>query len=319
MPSPGTPRHPPRDGIRVSSAHDGFEIVGGTSADPFGSRAQPAYRAERAIWQDVLGRELWFHFGVYSPMGTNTLDAVGARYFEQQLAVAGIEPDSRVERVLDVGFGWGATLLHLARRHPRCARIDGINASESQIRFAATRVRAGRVADRVHLYLGDAQDLYLIPDPQPRYDVVVLRGSVGNLTPNTLDATLRAIAERTALGARMLISETCLTTSAGRLAHPHRTTVSELAGLLERHSFAVLDLRELPGVDDATAWLDAVRANIEARVPEPQVPSIAALRDVADNLSMALHAGLAGVYSVVARRVPERPGRGGWPARSQSA
>ena len=32
-------------------------------------------------------------------------------------------------RILDVGFGWGTTLLHLAERFPDCPRIDGVNIS----------------------------------------------------------------------------------------------------------------------------------------------------------------------------------------------
>jgi hypothetical protein len=136
-----------------------------------------------------------------------------------------------------------------------------------------------------------------------------------------LDATVRCIAARTAPGARIVISETFYATPVAnyrtlirdevdRLAFGHRKTISTLVGVLERYSFAILDLRELPDVDDATRWLDALRRNIEHDVPRPLPQAIAELRDVADNLSMALHSGLAGVYSVIARRLPVRPSGG---------
>jgi cyclopropane fatty-acyl-phospholipid synthase-like methyltransferase len=302
----------------MTTVGDGFEVVTGATVDPYGIRVEQVYQDDPAVWQAAIGRELWFQFGLYVAGGPNSLDDVGKRYFEQQLTLAGIAPGVRLRRVLDVGFGWGTSLAHLAHRHPLCPRIDGINLSEPQVRYAADRIATTPFAERVHLYLGNAKDIDLIPDPEPTYDLVILRGTIAHLTPSTLEATLRGIAARTGPGAQMVVSETLCTApvernrsaipvQADRLACRHHRTISELARLLERHSFAVLDLRELPGVNDATRWLDAVRTNIEQEVVDPPPRPIAELRDVADNLSMALHTGLAGVYSLIARRLLVRP------------
>lgn len=304
----------------MTTVKDGFEVISGARTDPYRSRVEQVYRDDPEIWRAAIGDDLWFQFGLYARSGGNSLDDVGRRYFDRQLELAGITPAARLRRVLDVGFGWGTTLAHLAQRHPWCPRIDGINISEPQVRYAADRIAVSGFANRIHLYLGNAQDVDRIPDPEPGYDLVVLRGSIAHLPPETLEATLRGIAARTAPGARMVISETFYTTpieqyqsaipdEVDRLACGHRKTIAGLTRLLERHSFAVLDLRELPGVDHATRWLDAIRDNIEHFLVDPPPQPIAELRDVADNLSMALHAGLAGVYSVIARRLPVKPGR----------
>lgn len=293
----------------------GFEVVTGAAPDPYQQRIERAYGDDPAIWQVAIGAELRFCFGLYSPRGSNSLDQVGERYFDRQLELAGIWRGTQLRRVLDVGFGWGASLVHLARRQPGCPRIDGINVSERQVRHAADRIANSELTDRVRLYLGNAKDVASIPDPTPRYDLVVLRGVIAHLPPAVLDATLRGIATRTAPGARIVISGTFhavpvahrrppIADDLDRLALGHRTSVSTVVGLLERCSFMITDLRELPEVDDAIRWLDAVRGNIERDPARPLPRAIAELRDVADNLSMALDTGLAGVYSVIARRLP---------------
>jgi cyclopropane fatty-acyl-phospholipid synthase-like methyltransferase len=151
----------------VITPKDGFEVVTGAAANPYQRRVERVYCDDPAIWQAAIGTELWFQFGLYSPRGSNSLDQVGERYFDRQLELAGIGRGAQLRRVLDVGFGWGTTLVHLAQRHPGCPRVDGINVSERQVRYAADQIARSPLADRVRLYLGNAKDIDLIPDPTP--------------------------------------------------------------------------------------------------------------------------------------------------------
>jgi pre-sodorifen synthase len=291
----------------------GFDIITGPAADPYRPRVEQVYQDDPALWRTVIGDELWFQFGLYRD-DARSLDEAGARYFERQLDLAGLPERATVGRILDVGFGWGTTLLHMARRFPDCPRLDGVNVSMTQVCYAAERLAATGVADRVQLYRCNAQDIELIPDHEPAYDLIVLRGSIGHLTPATLEAAMKAISARAADNATLVISETLYNIPLGtyrsaipddvdRLACGHRKTLAYLTDILARNRFAIRNLQELPSGPEAIRWLDEVRTNIDRGLKLPPRPFLE-LRDVADNLSVALRVGTATVYSVIARRLP---------------
>jgi predicted O-methyltransferase YrrM len=292
-----------------------IDVITGPADDPYQPRVEAVYQDDPAIWRTVIGDELWFQFGLYQGDAARSLDEAGERYFARQLDLAGLPEEAPVGRILDVGFGWGTTLLHMARRFPHCPRIDGVNVSAAQGRYAAGRLAEAGVADRVRLYQCNAQDIELIPDREQPYDLVVLRGSIGHLTRPTLEAAMKAISVRVADNAPVVISETLYNIPLGayrsaipdevdRLACGHRKTLAYLTDVLERNSFAIRDLRELPSGSEAMRWLGEIRANIDRDVEPPAPRPFAELRDVADNLSVALRAGTATVYSIIARRLP---------------
>ncbi|MEO3755644.1 class I SAM-dependent methyltransferase [Streptomyces sp. B6B3] len=294
-----------------------WDVITGHADDPYQPRVEAVYEDDPATWRAVIGEELWFQFGLYddAPSSPRTLDEAGERYFDRQLDLAGLPPRAPLGRILDVGFGWGTTLLHMARRYPDCPRIDGVNISGPQTRYTADRLARAGIADRVRLYRCNAKDIELIPDHDPPYDLVVLRGSIGHLTPATLEAATKAISVRTADHAPVVISETLFTIpldayrsaipdEVDRLACGNRKTLAYLMDVLERNSFAVRDLQQLPSAREAVRWLAAVRGRIERHVAAPAPRPFEELRDVADNLSAALRAGTASVYSVIARRLP---------------
>ncbi|MCX5252614.1 methyltransferase domain-containing protein [Streptomyces canus] len=299
----------------MTTTNAGFDVITGLADDPYQSRVEAVYRDDPAMWRNAIGDELWFQFGLYDGDDNASLDQAGERYFARQLDLAGLREGARVGRILDVGFGWGTTLLHMAKRFPDCPRIDGVNISGPQVRYTADRLAKAGVADRVRLYRCNAQDLEQIPDREPPYDLVVLRGSIGHLTPSTLEAAMKAISVRTADNAVVVISETLYNVPLGdyrsvipdevdRLACGHRKTLAHLVEVLERNSFAVRDLQELPSGPDAIRWLNEIKANIDRDDALPGHRPFAEMRDVAVNLSAALSAGKASIYSVVARRLP---------------
>lgn len=297
----------------MTTTADSFDIISGLAEDPYQARVEQVYQDDPELWRTVIGEDLWFQFGLYGG-DARSLDEVGARYFDRQIDLAGLPEQARVGRILDVGFGWGTTLLHMARRFPDCPRIDGVNISDTQVSYAAGRLAAAGLADRIQLYHCNAQDIDLIPDREPGYDLIVLRGSIGHLTMPTLEAAMKAISVRATDNAALVISETlyniplidyesAIPDEVDRLACGHRKTLAYLTDVLARNSFAIRDLQELPSGPEAIRWLEEVGANIDRSLkllPQPFVE----LREVADNLSAALRAGKAGVYSVVARRLP---------------
>ena len=59
------------------------------------------------------------------------------------------------ERVLEIGCGWGALAAYLA---PHCAGLTGLTLSREQLAFAAARIAADGLGDRVALRLQDYRD-----------------------------------------------------------------------------------------------------------------------------------------------------------------
>jgi SAM-dependent methyltransferase len=63
------------------------------------------------------------------------------------------------ERVLEIGFGTGYTLVALARSVGSSGKVYGIDLSEGMCRMAEARVHKAHLADRVELTCGDAARL----------------------------------------------------------------------------------------------------------------------------------------------------------------
>jgi len=70
------------------------------------------------------------------------------------LRLSSLAPDAQV---LEIGCGWGATALHLARRHP--ARLVGLTLSEQQLVHAQRRAEVEGAAGQVDLRLQDYRDV----------------------------------------------------------------------------------------------------------------------------------------------------------------
>jgi len=70
------------------------------------------------------------------------------------LRLPSLAPDAQV---LEIGCGWGATALHLARRHP--ARLVGLTLSEQQLVHAQRRAEVEGAAGQVDLRLQDYRDV----------------------------------------------------------------------------------------------------------------------------------------------------------------
>jgi ubiquinone/menaquinone biosynthesis C-methylase UbiE len=72
------------------------------------------------------------------------------------LQMLGVQPG---EKVLEIGFGTGRSLIELARSVGPAGRVFGIDLSEKMRKIAQRRVRAKGLGERVELICGDALHL----------------------------------------------------------------------------------------------------------------------------------------------------------------
>ncbi len=207
-------------------------------------------------WRKAIGNYLLFQFGVYDDPGSKppiSLDESGIRYFERQLLLAGLE--ERIERpairrILDIGCGWGYILKYLAQRFPECARLDGINVSERQLRHCAAFYREQGLSDRINLYLCNAQDVDCLPDPQQPYDLVIIRGVISHFPNDLYEQAMHALFKRVSPGGQVIISdnlynitpdnyESDTPDNIDRLACRYRKTPDYFARVLEQSGASV--------------------------------------------------------------------------------
>jgi cyclopropane-fatty-acyl-phospholipid synthase len=84
------------------------------------------------------------------------------------------------ERVLDLGCGWGAWMLHAAKRYR--ARVFGTTSELQHAEFATDQFRFFGVADRCLVDVSDYYDL----DPPTEYDKIVSLDTFENTHPGQL-------------------------------------------------------------------------------------------------------------------------------------
>lgn len=113
------------------------------------------------------------------------------------------------DRVLDVGCGWGALLLFLAREY-RCRSL-GISPAGRQHEFIASRAAMLEVADLVDTAQGHFETVDL---PAGRFDAVSMLGSIVHMPDlDVVMARARTLLRR---GGRLYVSESCFRNAAAR-------------------------------------------------------------------------------------------------------
>lgn len=135
-------------------------------------RTNQHYDQDPRVFELFLDPTLKYSSGLYAP-GVATLH-------EAQLAKMDFVAEKiharESARVLDVGCGWGALVLHLATRF-ECV-VTGVTPSPSQARYIAERARQQGVADRVTIELGTFDSLDLA---NQRFDAVTMLGSITHM------------------------------------------------------------------------------------------------------------------------------------------
>jgi cyclopropane-fatty-acyl-phospholipid synthase len=90
------------------------------------------------------------------------------------------------ERVLDVGCGWGAFVIHAARHYG--VNAVGITLSPPQAELARRRIADAGLSDRVEVRVADYRDLH-----GERYDAIASIGMVEHVGENQIDVYARQL------------------------------------------------------------------------------------------------------------------------------
>ncbi|KVE29659.1 methyltransferase type 12 [Burkholderia singularis] len=296
-----------------------YTVIEGPDVSAYQEKVVYTYADDPEDWRKAIGNYLLFQFGVYDdPRSTPpiSLDESGIRYFDRQLQLAGLEAADRprIQRILDVGCGWGYILKYLAERFPECGRLDGINVSPSQLAFCARFHAEQDLTDRINLYQCNAQDVDLLPDPHISYDLVIIRGVISHFPNDLYERAMQKLAKRVRPGGQVIVSDNLYNESpdtyqsdthdeVDRLACKHRKTPAYFRQVLEHSGFTIEDMRVLPSNIDVARWLMDSKANIERHFTAADIPApLEELRVLAENWSVALIKNKVSTYSVIARK-----------------
>ncbi|MEJ2085879.1 MAG: methyltransferase domain-containing protein [Acidobacteriota bacterium] len=94
------------------------------------------------------------------------------------------------ERVLEIGFGTGHSLVELAHAAGSAGEVHGVDISEGMLEMAGRRVRDEGVADRVELRIGAVPPL---PYPDGCFDVVTLSFTLELFGQDLIDEVLAEV------------------------------------------------------------------------------------------------------------------------------
>ncbi len=101
------------------------------------------------------------------------------------------------ERVLDVGCGWGAFVIHAAREYG--VRAVGITLSPPQAELARRRIAEAGLSERVQVRVADYRDLR-----GERFDAIASIGMVEHVGENQIDVYAQKLADLLEPGGRLL-------------------------------------------------------------------------------------------------------------------
>ncbi|GAA2402323.1 hypothetical protein GCM10010191_07220 [Actinomadura vinacea] len=185
------------------------------------------------------------------------------------------------ERLLDVGCGWGALILFMAREYG-CASL-GVSPAARQHDYIAGRSAELGVGDLVSTRVGHFEDLDL---PERSFDAVTMLGSIVHMPD--LDAVFgkaRAVLRRKGT---LYVSESCFRSAAAHAAFDRRAgtgfvreeifgwgdmrPLSELVAAAEGAGFTIVAVDDLTDhyrrtIDDWLANVDAAAAELDALGP----------------------------------------------------
>ncbi|HEY4276729.1 MAG TPA: cyclopropane-fatty-acyl-phospholipid synthase family protein [Conexibacter sp.] len=213
---------------------------------------QHHYDVSNAFYRRLLGPSLVYSCA-YFAAADETLEAAQERKLELICAKLRLQPD---ERLLDVGCGWGALLIHAAERHG--VRGVGITLSEQQAALARERVREAGLADRIEIRVADYRQVADGP-----YDKIASVGMVEHVGIAQLPAYAATLARLLRPGGLLL-------------NHGIAQLFSESAGeksLIQRYVFPDGELPRLPVILSALqeAGLEPRDRRVAARALRPDV------------------------------------------------
>jgi cyclopropane-fatty-acyl-phospholipid synthase len=212
-----------------------------------------------------LDRSMTYSCALFS-RGARTLEEAQRAKLELVCAKLALKQD---ERVLDVGCGWGAFVLHAASSHG--VRAVGITLSPAQAELARRRVAEAGLQDRVEIRIADYRDLR-----GERFDAIASIGMVEHVGASQIDIYAQRLAGLLDSGGRLLNHGIARLRHGEPEAGPfsERYVFPDAAPLhlsrvllaLERAGFVTDHVEGLAQdyVDTLSAWIERLDANREA-------------------------------------------------------
>lgn len=308
-----------------------FGLVWQTLALRGPARASGELRVARGRRRNVR-RAIGFHYDVSNDFYRLWLDremVYSCAYFEdaahdldraQQAKLEHLCRKLRLapgQRLLDIGCGWGALIVHAARRHGVCAH--GITLSRNQYEHVQARIAQEGLAGRVTVDFKDYAEL----DGTAVYDRIVSVGMFEHVglerLPRYFDTARRLLAPGGVFLNHGITQNgegwgrTVGTSFINRYVFPdgELDSVSNVQRVMERRGFEILDVEALRPHYALTlrAWVNRLQAaEAEAlRLVSPAVYRVWCLYMAA--CALAFEAGDIGVYQILA--APRGDGR--WP------
>jgi cyclopropane-fatty-acyl-phospholipid synthase len=166
------------------------------------------YDVSNSFYLMVLGSSLTYSCAVWTD-DTTTLEQAQANKHELICRKLDLQPGMRL---LDIGCGWGAMLLHAAEHHG--VRAVGVTLSEPQADLARKRVAERGLADLVEVRFGDYRDVTDGP-----YDAISSIGMFEHVGLSELGGYFRRCRRLLAAGGRLLNHGISRPAHTGRMTH----------------------------------------------------------------------------------------------------
>lgn len=214
------------------------------------------------------------------------------------------------ERLLDIGCGWGALIMHAARHHG--VRAHGITLSESQFTLARARIARAGLQHLVTIELRDYREL----PPMPLYDKVVSVGMFEHIGLKNMPAYFQTVSRLLKPGGLFLnhgithdaeaLERTLSSAFIHRYVFPdgQLETIGNVQREMERAAFEVLDVESLRSHYARTLrlWVHRLEARHDEALRHVSEATWRVWRLYMAASALAFESGGIGVYQVLASK-----------------
>lgn len=213
------------------------------------------------------------------------------------------------QRVLDVGCGWGAFVVHAAKHHG--VQAVGITLSPEQARGARERAAREGVADQVQIHVMDYRTLQ-----GESFDAIASIGMVEHVGEAKIDLYAAQLAAMLKPGGRLLNHGIARRRHPGAVPGPFSERyvfpdavplhLSEIVRALEASDFSILHIEGFPEqyVRTLSHWIDNLDAGLPNAIRIAGEERVRVWRLYLRAARNGFRSGFASVYQVLAERPP---------------
>jgi demethylmenaquinone methyltransferase/2-methoxy-6-polyprenyl-1,4-benzoquinol methylase len=174
---------------------------------------------------------------------------------EKGLSLLALQPG---ERVLEIGYGTGHSLVALAQAVGSGGHVDGIDVSDGMCQVARSRVTEAGLADRVSLKVGSVPPL---PYPDAEFDAVSMSFTLELFPLNVIPDVLSEIKRVLKPGGRIGDVSMALVRAGER-----DSLLEKTYKWMHRHFPHIVDCQPIDVADDLKRAGFTVRDNVELKI-----------------------------------------------------